>query len=187
MSLVSKLRVPINQELHRTNIAVNSKPLNLCSYISPWHLHSRVTVCWTMMNLVSYFTIQNKSESKYSPSRHIGTPTDYHLWHCPDTFWLVFCISKIWLCHWEPLEVSESCQTGITGRSNPRVDWTNTVAFRYIRVHLGAPATRLGVPTTSLRVPGSTDDKPGTTMNHCRAIWEKQHLLWEHRRCTWKS
>jgi len=39
-------------------------------------------------------------------------------------------ISKLYFCLWEPLRVSESCRTRIPGWSNPRVDWTNAVAFR---------------------------------------------------------
>ena len=60
------------------------------------------------------------------------------------------CISKMELCHWEPLGVSESCWTRITGWSNPRVDWTDAVAFRCTWEHLGAPTTSLGAPATSL-------------------------------------
>jgi len=88
--------------------------------------------------------------------------------------------------HWEPLGVSESCRTRIPGWANPRVNWTDAVAFRCTWEHLGAPATSLGAPTTSLGAPGSASDKPGSanhkpgsanhkpgsTSNHCRAVWE---------------
>jgi len=90
--------------------------------------------------------------------------------------------------------VSESCRTGIPEWSNPKVDWTDAVAFRCTWEHMGALVTRLGVPTTRMGAPGSGDNKPGrasnkpgSTSNHCRAVWEKQHLLWEHCRCASKS
>jgi len=88
-------------------------------------------------------------------------------------------ISKMSLCYWEPLGVFESCRTRILGWSNPRVDWTDAVAFRCTWEHLGAPMGILGAP-------GSTGNWPGSTSNHCRAVWEKQHLLWEHCWCAWK-
>jgi len=45
---------------------------------------------------------------------------------------------------------SQSCRIRKKGWSNPIFDWTNTVAFRCIRMHPGTPATRLRVPTTNL-------------------------------------
>ena len=67
--------------------------------------------------------------------------------------WTSTYISKMQLCHWEPLGVSESCWTRIPGWSNPRVYWTDPVAFKSTWEHLGALATRLGAPTTSLEAP----------------------------------
>jgi len=73
--------------------------------------------------------------------------------------------------------VSESCQPRIPGWSNPRVYWTDAVAFRCTWEHLGALAISLGVLTTSLGGPGSAGDKPesaehkpGSTLNHSRAV-----------------
>jgi hypothetical protein len=40
------------------------------------------------------------------------------------------CISKMHFGDWEPLGVSESRQTRITGWSNPRVYWTHAVVCR---------------------------------------------------------
>jgi len=84
------------------------------------------------------------------------------------------------------LVVSESCQTRIPGWSNPRVDWTDAVAFMSTWKHLGGPATRLGVPMTWLGVPGSAGNNSasandnlgsasnscGSTSNHSRAVRE---------------
>jgi len=47
-------------------------------------------------------------------------------------------IGKMYFGHWEPLGVSESCRTRITGWSNPRVYWTDVVAFKCTWKHLGA-------------------------------------------------
>jgi len=60
--------------------------------------------------------------------------------------------------------VSESCRTRIAGRSNPRDDWTEAVAFGCTWEHLGAPATRLGAPTTSLGAPVSSQGAPRITV-----------------------
>ena len=95
-------------------------------------------------------------------------------------------ISKMYFGHWEPLGVSESCQTRIPGWSNSRVDWNDAVAFRCTWEHLGAPGANLGATTTSLGAPGTPDDrpgcadrkpgcadnKPGSTSNHSRAVCE---------------
>ena len=62
-------------------------------------------------------------------------------------------ISKMYFGHWEPLGVSERCQTRIPGWANPGVYWTDAVAFRCIWKHLGAPSTSLGAPTKSLGSP----------------------------------
>jgi hypothetical protein len=103
-------------------------------------------------------------------------------------------VSTMYFGHWEPRGVSESCRTRIPGWANPRVYWTDAVAFRCTSEHMGVPATSLGARTTSLGAhgsadqrPGSADDKPGSTLNHGRAAWEKHHLLWERRWCAWKS
>jgi len=56
--------------------------------------------------------------------------------HCICTFFTF--ISKMYFGHWEPLGVSESCRTRITGWSNPRVYWTDVLAFKYTWKHLGA-------------------------------------------------
>ena len=96
-------------------------------------------------------------------------------------------ISKMYVSHWEPLGVSESCRTRIPGWSNPRVYWTNAVAIRCTWEHLGAPATSLGAAGSASGNPLSVYHKPGSTSNHCRAVWEKRHLLWECCWCTWKS
>jgi hypothetical protein len=73
-------------------------------------------------------------------------------------------ISKMLLSHWEPLGVSESCWTRITGWPNPRVYWTDAVAFRCTWEHLGAPVTRLGTPTTSLDAPATSLGSPRITV-----------------------
>jgi len=60
--------------------------------------------------------------------------------------------------------VSESSRTRIPGWSNPRVDWTNTVAFRCTWEHLGVPATRLGAPMTSVGAPATSLRAPQITV-----------------------
>ena len=65
------------------------------------------------------------------------------------------------LFHWEPVGVSESCRTRIPGWSNPRVHWTDAVAFRCTWERLGAPATSLGAPATSLGAPQITVEQSG--------------------------
>jgi len=63
--------------------------------------------------------------------------------------------------------VSESCWTRIPGWSNPRVDWTDAVAFRCTLAHLGVPATRLGAPMTSLGAPQITVEQSGRNNIFC--------------------
>jgi len=62
----------------------------------------------------------------------------------------LFNISKMYFCHLEPMGVSESCPTRITGWSDPRVYCTNAVAIRCSWEHMGSPTTSLGALTTSL-------------------------------------
>ena len=67
-----------------------------------------------------------------------------------------------------------SCRTGIPGWSNPRVDWTDAVAFRCTwerwqkiwvdigglvttREHLGAPVTSLGAPQITVEQSGKNN------------------------------
>ena len=64
--------------------------------------------------------------------------------------------------HWEPLGVSESCRTRIPGWSNPRVYWTDAVAFRCTWEHLGAPATFLGAPRITVEQSGKNNIFFGT-------------------------
>jgi len=62
-------------------------------------------------------------------------------------------ISTMQLCHGEPLGVSESRRTRIPECSNPRVDWTNAVAFGCTWEHLWSPIRSLEAPVTSLGAP----------------------------------
>jgi hypothetical protein len=60
--------------------------------------------------------------------------------------------------------VSVSCRTRITGWPNPRVYWTDAVAFRCTWEHLGAPVTRLGALTTSMGAPATNLGMPRMTV-----------------------
>jgi len=73
-------------------------------------------------------------------------------------------ICKMWLCHWEPLGVSESCRTRIPGWSNCRVDWSDPLAFRWTWEHLTAPATGRGAPMTSLGAQATSLSAPQITV-----------------------
>ena len=75
-------------------------------------------------------------------------------------------ICKMYFCHWEPLGVFGSCQTRIPEWSNPRVDWTNAVAFWCAWEQLGALATNL----QGHRRSGDNQ----------RSTWERWQQAWEH-------
>jgi len=84
-------------------------------------------------------------------------------------------IRNMYFCHRECLRVSGSCWTRISGWSNPRVYWTDAVAFRCIWEHMrkiwvdiGGPVTTRGAPGSAGDKPGSTDEKPGSTWDHWR-------------------
>ena len=59
-------------------------------------------------------------------------------------------INKMFFYFWEPLGIFGSCRTRIQGWSNPRVDWTDAVAFSCPWEYLGPPVTNLVAPTTIL-------------------------------------
>jgi len=87
--------------------------------------------------------------------------------------------SKMYIGHWEPLGVSESCRTRIPGWSNPRDYWTDAVVFRCTWEHPGVPSTSQETPGSASWKPESADHKPGSaylkpgsTLNDCRAVWE---------------
>jgi len=98
-------------------------------------------------------------------------------------------ISKMYFGCWEPLGMSESCRTRNTGWSNPRVNWTDVVGFRWTWEHIGVPAASLEALTTNLGAPGSAgnmpqsvnqkpesaNDRPGSILNHSKAVWERHH------------
>jgi len=108
---------------------------------------------------------------------------------------------------WEPLGASESCQIRISEWSNFWQNWTDAMAFRCTREHLGVQTSSLRMPTWSLGVfqctgdkawstdcklwstndePGHTDHKTGSMPNQCNSVWEEHHLLWECCWCAWK-
>jgi len=82
-------------------------------------------------------------------------------------------ISKMYFGHWEPLGVSESSRTRIPGLTNPRVFWTDAVAFRCTWKHLGAPTTSLGAHQITVEESGKTSSSLGTL----RCAWKSLLLL----------
>jgi len=67
----------------------------------------------------------------------------------------------MYVCLWEPLGVFGSCRTRIPGWSDPRVVWTDAMAFRCTWEPLGVPLTSLGAPTASLGAPRVSVEQSG--------------------------
>jgi hypothetical protein len=74
-------------------------------------------------------------------------------------------ISKLYVGHWEPLGVSESCRTRIPGWPNPTDNRINAVAFRCTGEHLGALTTSLGALATNLGARRVTVEQSGKTLS----------------------
>lgn len=95
--------------------------------------------------------------------------------------------------HCDPLGAFGNCQTRILGWSNPRVNWTDALVFRYtwerwqyIRSNIDGLVTTSGASGRAGEKPGSTgvmhgsasdnsgsaDDKPGSTSDNSRSAGE---------------
>jgi len=122
---------------------------------------------------VMYSNIKNQIHLNIHPTKwsnyHIQTWCQFHLlYHSShrgprkQAFTLLqlgnesdhpLCISEICYRHFKPLAVVGSCQTGILEWSNPRDDWTNTVAVWYIRKHWQPICQGIGGLVTARKTP----------------------------------
>jgi len=95
------------------------------------------------------------------------------------------CTKKIYISGslWEYFG---SSWTTIPGWSNSKVDWTDSVAFRWTWEHWWQIWEDIGGLVTTTGAPGNADAKPGSTSNCWGEVGEKPRLLWEHCRCDSK-